>query len=150
GHRRHFAVGRTLLGAAGRGGRHHHPGDEYRHPCLRLSARIQPHRQGRTDLPRAHHPVTSRRKAVSGPAPSGPGGSQMSRSLRPLVATAIIFIIAYSLAVMQFPGMFSTRVLGNFLTDNAFLGIAAVGMTFVILSGGIDLSVGAVIGFTGV
>jgi ribose/xylose/arabinose/galactoside ABC-type transport system permease subunit len=74
----------------------------------------------------------------------------MSRSLRPLLATAIIFIIAYALAVMQFPGMFSTRVLGNFLTDNAFLGIAAVGMTFVILSGGIDLSVGAVIGFTGV
>ncbi|KKB07362.1 galactofuranose ABC transporter, permease protein YjfF [Devosia chinhatensis] len=74
----------------------------------------------------------------------------MSRSLRPLVATAIIFVIAYSLAVLQFPGMFSTRVLGNFLTDNAFLGIAAVGMTFVILSGGIDLSVGAVIGFTGV
>jgi simple sugar transport system permease protein len=74
----------------------------------------------------------------------------MSRSLRPLVATAVIFAIAYALAVMQFPTMFSTRVLGNFLTDNAFLGITAVGMTFVILSGGIDLSVGAVIGFTGV
>jgi ribose/xylose/arabinose/galactoside ABC-type transport system permease subunit len=74
----------------------------------------------------------------------------MSRSLRPLLATAVIFAIAYALAVMQFPSMFSTRVLGNFLTDNAFLGIAAVGMTFVILSGGIDLSVGAVIGFTGV
>ncbi len=54
------------------------------------------------------------------------------------------------LASLQFPGMLSTRVLGNFLTDNAFLGITAVGMTFVILSGGIDLSVGAVIGFTGV
>ena len=74
----------------------------------------------------------------------------MSRSLRPLFATAVIFAIAYALSVLQFPGMFSTRVLGNFLTDNAFLGIAAVGMTFVILSGGIDLSVGAVIGFTGV
>jgi ribose/xylose/arabinose/galactoside ABC-type transport system permease subunit len=74
----------------------------------------------------------------------------MSRSLRPLVATAVIFAIAYALAVLQFPTMFSTRVLGNFLTDNAFLGIAAVGMTFVIISGGIDLSVGAVIGFTGV
>lgn len=72
----------------------------------------------------------------------------MNRSLRPLVATTIIFAIAYALAVLQFPGMFSTRVLGNFLTDNAFLGIAAVGMTFVIISGGIDLSVGAVIGFT--
>jgi simple sugar transport system permease protein len=74
----------------------------------------------------------------------------MNRSLRPLLATLFIFLIAYGLSVLQFPGMFSTRVLGNFLTDNAFLGIAAVGMTFVILSGGIDLSVGAVIGFTGV
>ena len=72
----------------------------------------------------------------------------MNRSLRPLLATATIFVLAYILAVAQFPGMLSTRVLGNFLTDNAFLGIAAVGMTFVILSGGIDLSVGAVIGFT--
>ena len=74
----------------------------------------------------------------------------MNRSLRPLAATVVIFIIAYGLSVLQFPGMLSTRVLGNFLTDNAFLGITAVGMTFVILSGGIDLSVGAVIGFTGV
>jgi ribose/xylose/arabinose/galactoside ABC-type transport system permease subunit len=72
----------------------------------------------------------------------------MTRSLRPLLATALIFLLAYLLAVLQHPAMFSTRVLGNFLTDNAFLGIAAVGMTFVILSGGIDLSVGAVIGFT--
>jgi simple sugar transport system permease protein len=31
---------------------------------------------------------------------------------------------------------------------NAVLGVAAVGMTFVILSGGIDLSVGSVLGFT--
>lgn len=74
----------------------------------------------------------------------------MKRSLRPLAATAVIFIIAYALSVVQFPNMLSTRVLGNFLTDNAFLGIAAVGMTFVIISGGIDLSVGSVIGFTGV
>lgn len=46
--------------------------------------------------------------------------------------------------------MLSTRVIGNLLTDNAFLGIAAVGMTFVIISGGIDLSIGSVIAFTGV
>lgn len=72
----------------------------------------------------------------------------MNRALRPLVATTAIFALAYLAAILQFPSMFSTRVLGNFLTDNAFLGIAAVGMTFVIISGGIDLSVGAVIGFT--
>lgn len=74
----------------------------------------------------------------------------MNRSFRPLLATTVIFLIAYAAAAFQFPGLVSTRVLGNFLTDNAFLGITAVGMTFVILSGGIDLSVGAVIGFTGV
>jgi simple sugar transport system permease protein len=34
----------------------------------------------------------------------------------------------------------------NLLGDNSYLGIAAVGMTFVIVSGGIDLSVGAVMG----
>lgn len=72
----------------------------------------------------------------------------MTRSLRPLVATTLIFLLAYLLAILQHPPMLSTRVIGNFLTDNAFLGIAAVGMTFVILAGGIDLSVGAVIGFT--
>jgi galactofuranose transport system permease protein len=72
----------------------------------------------------------------------------MNRNLRPLVATSVIFAFAYFVAALQFPGLFSTRVMGNLLTDNAFLGIAAVGMTFVILSGGIDLSVGAVIGFT--
>ena len=72
----------------------------------------------------------------------------MSPRLWPLIATITIFAIAYALCIWQFPAMWSTRVFGNFLTDNAFLGIVAVGMTFVILSGGIDLSVGSVIAFT--
>jgi ribose/xylose/arabinose/galactoside ABC-type transport system permease subunit len=68
----------------------------------------------------------------------------------PLTATVAIFLIAYAVCIVQYPNMLSTRVIGNLLTDNAFLGIAAVGMTFVIISGGIDLSIGAVIAFTGV
>ncbi|MDX3929365.1 MAG: sugar ABC transporter permease YjfF [Shinella sp.] len=68
----------------------------------------------------------------------------------PLAATVAIFVAAYLLCIVQYPNMLSTRVIGNLLTDNAFLGIAAVGMTFVILSGGIDLSIGSVIAFTGV
>ncbi|MGF9564309.1 galactofuranose ABC transporter, permease protein YjfF [Neorhizobium sp. JUb45] len=72
-----------------------------------------------------------------------------SRNL-PFVTTLAIFIIAYALCAIQFPAMLSTRVIGNLLVDNAFLGIAAVGMTFVILSGGIDLSIGSVIAFTSV
>ena len=65
----------------------------------------------------------------------------------PFLTTLAVFLVAYVLCVMQYPAMFSTRVVGNLLTDNAFLGIAAVGMTFVILSGGIDLSIGSVIAF---
>src|SRR5690606_28472281 len=42
----------------------------------------------------------------------------------------------------------SPQVFLNLLIDNAFLLIVAVGMTFVILTGGIDLSVGAVVAFT--
>jgi simple sugar transport system permease protein len=72
-----------------------------------------------------------------------------SRNL-PFFTTLAIFIVAYALCTVQFPTMLSTRVVGNLLTDNAFLGIAAVGMTFVILSGGIDLSIGSVIAFTSV
>ncbi|MDB5522505.1 MAG: sugar transporter permease YjfF [Rhizobium sp.] len=68
----------------------------------------------------------------------------------PLIATVLIFLIAYGICYTQYPNILSTRVIGNLLTDNAFLGIAAVGMTFVILSGGIDLSIGSVIAFTGV
>lgn len=68
----------------------------------------------------------------------------------PFLATCVIFVLAYALCALQFPAMFSFRVAGNLLTDNAFIGIAAVAMTFVILSGGIDLSIGAVVAFTSV
>lgn len=68
----------------------------------------------------------------------------------PLLVTLGTFVLAYALCGAQYPNMLSLRVIANLLTDNAFLGIVAVGMTFVILSGGIDLSVGAVIAFTGV
>ena len=74
----------------------------------------------------------------------------MNPRLYPLAATIAIFLLAWVICVMQFPYMLSTRVVGNLLTDNAYLGIVAVGMTVVILSGGIDLSVGSVIAFSGV
>ncbi|MGO4565672.1 galactofuranose ABC transporter, permease protein YjfF [Rhizobium sp. 2YAF20] len=74
----------------------------------------------------------------------------MNSKYLPLIATILIFIAAYAGCALQYPSILSTRVAGNLLTDNAFLGIAAVGMTFVIISGGIDLSIGSVIAFTGV
>jgi len=74
----------------------------------------------------------------------------MNQKYLPLIATIVIFVVSYAACAAQYPNILSTRVVGNLLTDNAFLGIAAVGMTFVILSGGIDLSIGSVIAFTGI
>ncbi|ATC59150.1 sugar ABC transporter permease YjfF [Vibrio anguillarum] len=68
----------------------------------------------------------------------------------PLVITIMVFVLGYLVCLFEYPTFLSTRIICNILTDNAFLGIIAVGMTFVILSGGIDLSVGSVIAFTGV
>lgn len=68
--------------------------------------------------------------------------------LLPVSVTTAVFIAGFVICSLQFPNFASTRVVANLLTDNAFLGIVAMGMTFVIISGGIDLSVGSVIGFT--
>lgn len=62
-----------------------------------------------------------------------------------LVACALFFAASF-----HYTGFLSWGLIGNLIDDNAFLGIAAVGMTFVILSGGIDLSVGSMIGLTSV
>jgi len=72
-----------------------------------------------------------------------------SRQL-PLLVTAAIFAALFAAAAHFYEGFFSARVFISLLSENAFLGIAAVGMTLVIFSGGIDLSVGAVIGFTSI
>ncbi len=74
----------------------------------------------------------------------------MRSRIFPVLATFAVFILLYLIGYQRFPAFGTTRVIANFLTDKSFLGITAVGMTFVIISGGIDLSVGSVIAFTGV
>lgn len=75
---------------------------------------------------------------------------RISRAHIPLLATVGVFALLYAAAGLRYEGFLSARVFTNLLRDNAFLGLAAVGMTFVILSGGIDLSVGAMVGFTSI
>jgi ribose/xylose/arabinose/galactoside ABC-type transport system permease subunit len=74
----------------------------------------------------------------------------VNRRYLPVTVTAILFMLLLLAGSWQFPGFASPRVLLNLLTDNAFLAITALGMTFVILSGGIDLSVGSVLAFSSV
>jgi ribose/xylose/arabinose/galactoside ABC-type transport system permease subunit len=73
---------------------------------------------------------------------------RINRKKIPLYANFIIFVLIYALGAIFYRKFLSLRVLVNLFTDNSFLGITAVGMTLVIISGGIDLSVGSMMVFT--
>ncbi|WP_141503174.1 galactofuranose ABC transporter, permease protein YjfF [Paenibacillus luteus] len=66
----------------------------------------------------------------------------------PIIVTLALFVFMFIAGSFRYTGFFSTQVLLNLFIDNAFLLIVAIGMTFVIVSGGIDLSVGSVIALT--
>ncbi|MES2935796.1 MAG: galactofuranose ABC transporter, permease protein YjfF [Pseudomonadota bacterium] len=62
--------------------------------------------------------------------------------------TVSLFALIFGIGSVSYTGFFSTQVFLNLFIDNAFLLVIAIGMTFVILSGGIDLSVGSVVALT--
>ena len=53
----------------------------------------------------------------------------------------------FSIGSILYRGFFSAQVFANLFIDNAYLIVVAIGETFAILTGGIDLSVGAMIAF---
>jgi simple sugar transport system permease protein len=64
----------------------------------------------------------------------------------PVLATLVVLVIMYGYGASQYEAFtVDAQVILNVFIDNAFLMVVAVGMTFVILTGGIDLSVGAVV-----
>ncbi|WP_414649095.1 galactofuranose ABC transporter, permease protein YjfF [Collimonas sp.] len=64
------------------------------------------------------------------------------------MVTVVLLLLMFGLGSVAYTGFFSLQVVLNLLIDNAFLLVIAIGMTFVILSGGIDLSVGSVLALT--
>ncbi|HLT10245.1 MAG TPA: galactofuranose ABC transporter, permease protein YjfF [Micromonosporaceae bacterium] len=66
----------------------------------------------------------------------------------PLLATAGVLTTLYLLGRANYPRFGRPQVVLNIFIDNSFLFVVAVGMTFVILTGGIDLSVGSVVALT--
>ncbi len=68
-------------------------------------------------------------------------------SFTPLV-TVVLLVLLFGAGATAYPGFLSLQVVLNLLIDNAFLLVLAIGMSFVILSGGIDLSVGSVLALT--
>lgn len=74
----------------------------------------------------------------------------MNEKYLPLLATIAVFVALFLIGGFLYNNFLTTLVLGDILADNAFIITAAIGTTFVIISGGIDLSVGSMIGFVGV
>jgi len=63
------------------------------------------------------------------------------------LAVLVLLVVVFSFV---FPSFGTVTNLTNILVDQSFLAIVALGMTFVIISGGIDLSVGSVFALGGV
>lgn len=66
------------------------------------------------------------------------------------LATLLVMLVIGELRYGQGSRSFvSMKLFSNLMVDNAYLLVLAVGMTFVIITGGIDLSVGAVVALVG-
>jgi galactofuranose transport system permease protein len=66
----------------------------------------------------------------------------------PLLTTVTIFILAYLTGAWMYPAMQKPQVFLNLFINESSLLLVSLGMTLVILTGGIDLSVGGVLALT--
>jgi ribose/xylose/arabinose/galactoside ABC-type transport system permease subunit len=71
--------------------------------------------------------------------------SRVPSRFLPVIATFVVFVLTFGAGAIRYEDFATGQVVANLFIDNAFLIVVAVGMTFVILTGGIDLSVGSVV-----
>ncbi|NKX92375.1 sugar ABC transporter permease YjfF [Sanguibacter hominis ATCC BAA-789] len=79
-------------------------------------------------------------------------GRFLAPEFLPIAGTILTFVIMLGIGQARYGGersFISMKLFSNLLQDNAYLLVLAIGMTFVILTGGIDLSVGAVVALVG-
>ena len=91
--------------------------------------------------------ISLRRPATSPQPPA------TSDRLRALVSGNVIFValaIECLVLAVATDAFLTPDNLSNVLRQNAFTAILAAGMTFVILTAGIDLSVGSIVGLSGI
>ncbi|MET4582998.1 ribose/xylose/arabinose/galactoside ABC-type transport system permease subunit [Conyzicola nivalis] len=73
------------------------------------------------------------------------GRDLLGSRFAPVLVTLVLLVVVFIVGSTRYRGFASGQVIANLFVDNAFLIVLAVGMTFVILTGGIDLSVGSVV-----
>lgn len=72
------------------------------------------------------------------------------KSALTLLGPFIALLVVYTIFGLMNPAMFSKDVMLSLLTQTVIVGTAAIGMTLIIIAGGIDLSVGSIIALCGV
>jgi simple sugar transport system permease protein len=73
---------------------------------------------------------------------------EKNRKFIPLMSTAVLALTAYLIGAYLFVGMRNPQVFLNLFRNTSFILISGIGMTFVIVTGGIDLSVSGVMALT--
>ncbi|MDR0381337.1 MAG: sugar ABC transporter permease YjfF [Oscillospiraceae bacterium] len=80
---------------------------------------------------------------MSGAIQKKPGNRNIS-----LLITTLLFFVLFGAGSLAYDRFFSLSTFLNLFNDNAYLIIVAIGVTFVLLTGGIDISVASTLAFT--
>ncbi|GAB3620031.1 sugar ABC transporter permease YjfF [Glutamicibacter endophyticus] len=75
---------------------------------------------------------------------------KLDRRYLPVLGTMLVFGLMLVIGGLRYDNFLSPAVISNLFINNAHLIVLAAGMTFVILTGGIDLSVGSVLALSSV
>lgn len=67
-----------------------------------------------------------------------------------LMITIILFVAMFIFGSVKYDNFFSISTFLNLFNDNAYLMIAGIGVTYVLITGGIDISISSTVAFTGV
>ncbi len=101
-----------------------------------MTSTLQPRKDGSSNLATGDRPVSQR--------------FRFDLNTLPTIAALVIFIGMIAYGEIAYGRILQANTISNLLINNAYLIVLAVGLTFVILTGGIDLSVGAIIAFSSV
>jgi len=74
----------------------------------------------------------------------------VDRRFLPVLGALVVLVLMFVVGGARYENFLSGRVVSNLFINNSYLIVLAVGMTFVIVTGGIDLSVGAVVALSGI
>ncbi len=87
---------------------------------------------------------------TSKPAQKARSGSRVSNETFITLFMAGVLVVIFFIACLIVPGFYNPKNIINILTNNWYIVIIGIGVTFLLITGNFDMSVGGVIAMTGV